>query len=329
MLETFLVGKRKKIELFATMPLGLSAFASAIGNGYLFIYGGQKGSNTYNNGYYYQNLRTKQWTLAASTSPANYFASGFYVDRPDVGAGTRFYTEGGWNVGYGLNGASWWFNATGTTTGGAGNPYTTGDNSFGYRTEKRMICPDNDNVYMLGGYAGSGTITGMNRYNFTTTQFTVLAPMPRSLNGHTVGWYNGKLYCAGGYSDTAPAGDNTAVHRYDPGTNTWTKITDSPRPTSWTGGCIYKNILVLPLLTNVSDGSFFDIALYNLDTGEWRVKNSGLVAHVGAEYVPDPTINKGVFILGGIQGNYVGGPNYEANARFNSQYLIPEAWLYY
>lgn len=325
--EPFFIGRRKKmsIDLFGTLPVPLSIFASSIGDGFLHIYGGQKGNNTYNASYFYQNLLTKQWGTGATTSPANYFASGFYINRPTEGK--RFYTEGGWNIGSGVNGASWWFGATGATSGGSGNAYTTGDTP--YRTEKKMLCPDNENVYMVAGYDGTNTISKFSKFQFSTGLHTVLAPVPKAVNGHTVGWYNGKLYCAAGYSSQAPAGDTTAVYQYDPGANTWKKITDAPAATSWTGGCIYKNLLVLPMTTNVSNGSFFNIAIYNLDTGVWRVKSSGLVAHVGAEYVPDPLINKGVFILGGIQGNYVGGTNWEANARFNTQYLINEDWLYY
>lgn len=325
MLEILLSGHRKnRIDLMGVLPLPLSLFGVSIGDGCIHLHGGQRGNTLYNATYYYQDLKTWHWYTAGVSDKATYINETVYANSS---SGMMLYSEGGMvpSVGYGTGG--WSFKSKSTD---AATTYTTGDTLAGTRSQKRsVLAPDGATLYFMGGFnpSISKTTNQVTTCILGQTPFKALAPLPRSVNGHTVGWYNGKIYVGGGWSDDNSA-NQTAVYEYNPSTNIWVKITDIPQATSWGDGCVYKNLFVVALPADASGK--YSLGIYNIDKGTWKVKPTGLLGRIGARYIADPTINKGIILMGGMQnGQYVGGPNWEVTPRFDAQYLINEDWLLY
>lgn len=299
------------ITRIGSLPKTLSNFGCDVGGGYIHIHGGSVGNTTYNQTYYYYNLSTHTWTTGAnSAATINWNILGYH-------SGT-VYSEDGYSNGTYRTGYQYTANST-----AAPSTYTSGYLGT-TRFEMRMAKVNGTgDLYFMGGYAGSATVADVDHYNWSS--WSKAAAMPMGLNGHVSGSYNGNIIVGVGYN-SASNRDRAEVYSYNPSTNTWTQIATAPYTTSWGGGCVYKNLLVIGYAASYTDTH--KLMVYNLDTGVWKVKNTGLSCRFSNETVPDTT-NNGVWILGGMVGSGPGAANQETVARYNDMYFVNEAYLTY
>ena len=86
-------------------------------------------------------------------------------------------------------------------------------------------------VYVVGGFAAPDGKTSavVERYDLAKNRWTQVAPLPLAVNHAAAVAYRGDLYVVGGYTD--PNGlsrETNALQRYDPQTNTWSRLKDAP-----------------------------------------------------------------------------------------------------
>ena len=118
--------------------------------------------------------------------------------------------------------------ANGGPKGEAGR-WTTGPDSPLARTEVGAARV-NRFIYVVGGFVPpSGETTGeVARYDVSAGTWSLVAPMPLAVNHAAVASHGGQLYVYGGYTDNgALAGETDALQRYDPATDTWTRLPGS------------------------------------------------------------------------------------------------------
>ena len=109
----------------------------------------------------------------------------------------------------------------------------------------------NGKIYVIGGRVGSMAVTTgsttdiVEEYDTATDSWgAVRLRMPTPRDGGVAGVYQGRIYVAGGQSIT---GVNNSVSRaleaYDPATNTWTSLPNTPQARHGQGGGIIGNRL--------------------------------------------------------------------------------------
>jgi N-acetylneuraminic acid mutarotase len=76
----------------------------------------------------------------------------------------------------------------------------------------------NDVYYLTGGWNGSALVDTVLRYDAGSDSWTELAPMQTARAGHEAAFMHGKLYVAGGETET--------VEAYDPNTDSWSYVSD-------------------------------------------------------------------------------------------------------
>jgi len=104
-------------------------------------------------------------------------------------------------------------------------------------------------IYVIGGRVGSmAVITGsttdlVEEYDTATDRWgAVKLRMPTPRDGGVAGVYQGRIYVAGGQSITALHNSvSRALEAYDPATNTWTSLPNTPQARHGQGGGIIGN----------------------------------------------------------------------------------------
>jgi hypothetical protein len=93
--------------------------------------------------------------------------------------------------------------------------------------EGPAIAVAGSNMYLVGG-CGTGVCgeTTVQVYHSASGTWTTAAPYPVPVSYAACGGIAGKLYCAGGYSDSS--GSATAGYVYDPASNSWSPIPALP-----------------------------------------------------------------------------------------------------
>jgi len=162
-------------------------------------------------------------------------------------------------------------------------------------------------IVVIGGWVFGKNLSRVDAYDVETRTWRPLRPLPepRVMAGATT--INGKIYVAGGESRIEDPADphygDPVVHKslfvYDPGTNTWTRKADMPRP-GWA-----LQAAVLGRLYAYVDGSFF---AYSPRSDRWvRLQpppsrhDVGVMAEVGGK----------VYLTSGITGATVNPTNPE------------------
>ena len=144
-------------------------------------------------------------------------------------------------------------------------------------------------MYVLGGilpFNGTTypTVNIVQKFNFLTSTWTEVAPMPAALNHVNVAAVNGMIYYLGGLAVTATGGPafwnaSGACAVYDPLTNKWTVLPDMPEgraigsaATMVVGENIYlPGGLLNTNLTNDEEGTTAMFSSYNVATQEWTI----------------------------------------------------------
>ncbi|XP_078033560.1 kelch-like protein 5 isoform X3 [Augochlora pura] len=105
----------------------------------------------------------------------------------------------------------------------------------------------NDKLYAVGGRDISSCLSTVECYDPHTDRWNRCAPMSKRRGGVGVGVVNGCLYALGGHD--APATNPKAsrfdcVERYDPKSNTWTRVASMSSPRDAIGVCVLGDRLM-------------------------------------------------------------------------------------
>jgi len=88
-----------------------------------------------------------------------------------------------------------------------------------------------DAAFVVGGFAAPGGATSaiVERYDLRLDRWTRVAPLPLAVNHAAAVSHEGRLYVLGGYTARdGLARETSALQRYDPRTNRWTRLADAP-----------------------------------------------------------------------------------------------------
>lgn len=293
-------GVLQNVELFGTLPAAVANFQAGIGSNRLHVFAGQTTGPTHRQIYSRLNKDTKVWANSANIAALSW-GGGCYC-------GDSFYAGGGTNATAYTN-AFWKLNPD----TGAGSNLANIPGAL--RGQAKFVAISPTVLHMVGGYEISAGKTSALHYKYDTTTnvWTLLAPLPLSLNGHSAGAYNGKLYVMGGYNETA--GNSGDVREYDPVNNTWTVIGTAPVNSSWVGGCVYKNYIIMAIVQN----GMIALQIFDLVTKKWTRNETGISQRWALEMVAD---DSGVYIMGGVNSNTVGSGTWYTAARYTDIYRI-------
>lgn len=150
-------------------------------------------------------------------------------------------------------------------------------------------------VYVVGGFAAPDGATSaiVERYDLRRNRWTQVAPLPVAVNHAAAVAYRGDLYVVGGY--TAPSGlsrETSALQRYDPQTDTWTRLKDAPT----VRGALAAGVIGHRLFAagGAEDGRALNrLEIYSFTTGSWTTgppmrlarEHLAAVVHGGSLYV--------------------------------------------
>ncbi|WP_439883480.1 malectin domain-containing carbohydrate-binding protein [Pontibacter sp. MBLB2868] len=268
----------------ASQPYSVSEAQGEVVNGKLYTFGGfdsQKPCCTPTSRAYMYDPVTNKWSAIASMPPMNgtnyggVTHAGFTTDGKDI------YFAGGYT----------------SNTAGTGQIFGTKEVWKYIVSENRYTrLPDlpitisagqleylNGKLYHIAGTNSSRTADLGNQYvldlNNLTAGWKTLAPLPNPRQHAGSAVYDGKIYFIGGQSghDDALVAQKD-VHRYDPATDTWTKMADLPVPSGATGRghisnsavVIGSRILVLGGETVHKTGHTNMVSAYSPATNTWE-----------------------------------------------------------
>lgn len=288
------------VELFGTLPAAVANFQAGIGSNRIHVFAGQTSGPTHRQVYSRLTKDTKTWANSANIAALSW-GGGCYC-------GDSFYAGGGTNATAYTN-AFWKLNPD----TGAGSNLANIPGAL--RGQAKFVAISPTVLHMVGGYEISAGKTSALHYKYDTAAntWTLLAPLPLSLNGHSAGAYNGKLYVMGGYNETA--GNSGDVREYDPTTNTWTVIGTAPINSSWVGGCVYKNYVIMAIVQN----GLVVLQIFDVITKKWFRNETGISQRWAMEMVAD---DSGVYILGGVNSNTVGSGTWYTATRYADVYRV-------
>jgi hypothetical protein len=127
------------------------------------------------------------------------------------------------------------------------------------------------NIYVPGGQDAAGTLTRtLYRYTIASNSWTTRANMPvvGGCGGSAV--ISGKLYVFSGCTrTTGPQIGARLLHRYTPGTNTWTTLAPAPAVHMFPGVAVAANRLYVIGGTNAGGAATNRVDVYNPTTNTW------------------------------------------------------------
>ena len=90
-------------------------------------------------------------------------------------------------------------------------------------------------LYAMGGWSGGARVATAERFDPATNTWTLIASMESARSSFAAAAMGGFLYVTGGAE--GPQGGSHVVlrrcERYDPASNTWSRIADLPEPRFW------------------------------------------------------------------------------------------------
>ncbi len=168
------------------------------------------------------------------------------------------------------------------------------------------------NVYVVGGFAAPDgrTSAAVERYDLTQNSWTQVAPLPVAVNHAAAVAYRGDLYVVGGYTD--PNGlsrETNALQRYDPQTDTWSRLRDAPTVRGALAAGVIGNRL-FAAGGAVGGGPLGTLEIYSFKTGSWSTGPSMRLAreHLAA------AVHRGSFYV--LAGRAAGKGNYAVVERY-------------
>ncbi|KAI0414521.1 hypothetical protein F5X98DRAFT_389782 [Xylaria grammica] len=181
--------------------------------------------------------------------------------------------------------------------------------------QEHAVAATSDDLYVIGGIENNVTTSrrDVSAYNFKTSTWRSVAPIPLGLNHPNAVAVDGKIYVLGGL--TGPDGEpvwryTTACFVYDPDTDEWTTLPSMPedqgRGASAVG--VHGPIVYLAgglrlsyLTGDVFQESVDTVTAYNTRTGEW-VRLPPLPEP--RDHVGGAVINSTLFVVGGRDHGY-------------------------
>jgi N-acetylneuraminic acid mutarotase len=127
-----------------------------------------------------------------------------------------------------------------------------------------VYSPDDQRIYVFGGYTGSGIVATVRIYDIASNIWTTSpAPMPQPRAQMAAGYYQGKIVIAGGSNNS---GDQMDTWSYDIATASWTTLPAMLVPVSQAAYGVINNQFY------VAGGRRDKASLYALDltTHAWR-----------------------------------------------------------
>ncbi|MDQ3676055.1 MAG: galactose oxidase [Actinomycetota bacterium] len=161
-------------------------------------------------------------------------------------------------------------------------------------------------VYVVGGFAEPDGKTSaiVERYDLELNSWKRVAPLPVAVNHAAAVAYRGDLYVLGGY--TARNGlsrETNALQRYDPQTDSWTRMKDAPSVRGAHAAGVIGNRLFAA--GGAEDGKALDrLEIYSFKTDSW---STGRPMRLAREHLAAAVHRGSLYVLAGRaagRGNY-------------------------
>jgi N-acetylneuraminic acid mutarotase len=170
-------------------------------------------------------------------------------------------------------------------------------------------------IYVLGGLSQtgmSGQVNGqVRRYDISSNNWAVVAPLPIAVHHPAVTSYNGRLYVHGGFTGNGFNSPTGALQRYNPETNKWKLRTPSSKPRAANALVGMNGKLYSVGGTRPADGVLRSLAIYDIAKGTWT---TGPKMSIAREHLTAVGLDGRVFVMGGRAA----GQNLDAFERFNA-----------
>ncbi|MEO0232737.1 MAG: kelch repeat-containing protein [candidate division WOR-3 bacterium] len=151
-------------------------------------------------------------------------------------------------------------------------PYTPPTINSDRLTHATVYDPDNDKIYMIGGRpsGGAGSIVPyIYRYDPVTDSWeTNLTDMPGARGWIQGGYWNGKIYVPGGYTNSGT--NSNTLYIYDIASNLWTTGPNLPEARMAYGLAVWNgNIYVIGGVNPGLNGGTQTVFRYNVSSNQW------------------------------------------------------------
>ena len=161
-------------------------------------------------------------------------------------------------------------------------------------------------VYVVGGFVAPAGATSaiVERYDLQRNRWTQVAPLPIAVNHAAAVAYGGDLYVFGGYTASNGRAQGTnALQRYDPRTNTWTRLRGAPSARGALAAGVIRNRLFAA--GGAENGKPLDrLEIYAFKTGTW---STGPPMRRPREHFAAAVHRRSLYVLAGRargRGNY-------------------------
>lgn len=176
-------------------------------------------------------------------------------------------------------------------------------------------------VYVVGGFGNAGAPSDeVERYDTRRRRWTLVAPLPSTLNHPAVVGHRGRLYVLGGYTNAplspGPVFDGSAdVSRsffvYRPERDAWQRLPDLPRPRAAGAAAVIGHRLYLAGGVGFSYRALPEVEAFNLRAKRWTRAPD---LRLPADHVAGTAARGAFYVLGGRPA--YGGQNYAYAQRY-------------
>ena len=150
--------------------------------------------------------------------------------------------------------------------------------------------PSGDKIYNIGGLPGPNSTTRI--YDIASNTWTTGAPLPTTLTGHAIAYFNGKIYVVGG--DSGSAAVNT-LYIYDIASDTWNTGANMPLAVFLPGFGIINGKLYVAS-GNTGSVEVSTLQIYDIASNTWSLGAPVAVAVTG----PGSAVLQGqLYLFGG------------------------------
>ncbi len=184
------------------------------------------------------------------------------------------------------------------------SPWLAGPPLAELRDEPRAVALG-DRIYLVGGTTEIEEIgpdryvldasDELTRFDPRSGRYEQLAPLPRPLNHVGLTTYRGDIYVAGGYGRLIDAKTSRAFYRYDPETDTWSRLPDMPAPRAAGAVGILGHSLIW------AGGGRNSVARSETFAYDFRTRRWSRLPSMGSrrEHVGEAVLDGKLYVLGG------------------------------
>jgi len=257
-------------SLPAALADNTAAYVQVQGRAYLYVSGGYRGSKAsphYDRHLYRYDIAAEQWETSSNTQFPGMVNNAVAVDA----SGRLFYTVGYSTNTYAVTSLLYVYNPVTDTVQKIVPPSGV---TLGFGGS--IIADTKGHLYITQGFLHSGdgqqAGTGWYRYDSTTGQWHVLAPLPVGLGYAVLANRDAGIMLIGGATDTGQHGQTNAIYTYNVGTDAWAQsATNAPVALSGAMSCVVQpgQIAVIGGYdANHNDGSN-QVWLVDINTLHW------------------------------------------------------------